>query len=79
MKNWTIKKRIVLGFTTLLVLVALLAVTTFTLLRQVKAEADYVSQNSLLSMAHIADVNDTIGQIQVQVMHHLMAKTPEEK
>ena len=42
MKNWTIRKRIIFGFAIILTLVAGLAGTSYTLLRQAKAEADFL-------------------------------------
>jgi methyl-accepting chemotaxis protein len=78
MKNWTIKKRIVAGFATILVLVAALTVTSYVLLRQAKDAAHFMTVDAMPGLDAMSKINGAVGAIQINVLRDLMAKTPEE-
>jgi len=79
MKNRTIGKRIIFGFATLLLLVSALAITSFVLLRQVRAEADFVKQDALPCLTLITKSKDLVSEIQLRLLRTLLATKPEER
>ncbi len=79
MKNWTIKKRIVLGFAVILGLVAASAVASFIVLRQVKHEAEFMDTDVVPCLDMMAKLNGAVGEIQMSILRDLIAKTPEER
>jgi methyl-accepting chemotaxis protein len=79
MRNWTIKKRIVAAFATVLVLVAALAATSFVLLRQAKTEADFMTTDALPGSVAMTAINGSVEQIQIAVLRVLMSKTAEDR
>jgi len=79
MKNWTIGKRIICGFATLLVLVGILAITSFVLLRQVRAEAEFVDTDVMPCQILMAKIKNTVGDIQIKVLQNILTKNPEER
>lgn len=48
MSNWTLRKRIIVGFASLLVLIAGLAATSYTLLQQIKDQADAARASTII-------------------------------
>ncbi len=79
MKNWTIKKRIIVGFATVLALVTSLAITSFFMFRQIRAESDFLDNDALPGMEAMTEINNTVGDIQIKVLRTILAKTGEER
>jgi methyl-accepting chemotaxis protein len=79
MQNWTIKKRIVLGFTSIFVLVAILAITSFAMLRQVRTKTDHVHSKVLPGLTAMSEIKGKVGEIQIGVLRYLLSKNAEDK
>ena len=79
MKNWTIGRRIILGFALIIALVASLAITSFILLRQAKTEANFLATDALPGTIVMSEIGRQVDQIQIGVLRTLLAKTPEER
>ena len=79
MKNWTIKKRIIAGFATTLVFVACLAVASHILLRQTKAEANFVKTGALPGLTTMARIRAQVSEVEIKVLRALLAATSEER
>ncbi len=78
MKNWTIKKQILAGFVTVLALVAVLTVISYTLLRQAKNAAHFMTVDAMPGMDAMSQIKGAVGEIQLDVQRDLLAKTLEE-
>ncbi|HLP06830.1 MAG TPA: methyl-accepting chemotaxis protein [Opitutaceae bacterium] len=78
MKHWTIKKRIVLGFGIVLLLVAAQTVFSFISLRRVKRASEHIAHNAVPGTALAAQAARRIGDAQITVLRALEASTPEE-
>jgi len=78
MRNLTIKKRIIAGFATVLVLVAVLTATSYFLLRQAKDAAHFMTVDAMPGMDAMSQIKGTIGEIQLNVLRDLLTKTPED-
>jgi len=79
MKNWTIKKRIIAGFATILVLVAILAVAAYALLHQIKTEASFMKTDALPGLTAMAEIKGQVAEIQIKVLRTILANTPEDR
>jgi methyl-accepting chemotaxis protein len=79
MKNWTIGKRITLGFALIITLVAGLAITSFIMLRQARLEANILVQDALPAAIAMSEVHHRSDQIQLDVLRTMLAKNPEER
>ncbi len=78
MKNWTIKKRIIAGFAIILALMILLTVASYILLHQAKDAAYFITMDTMPSLDAMSQINGDVGDIQLDVLRDLLAKTPEE-
>ena len=78
MKNWTIKKRIVAGFATILALVAVLTATSYVLLRQARNAAHFMTVDAMPGMDAMSQIKGLVGDCQIDVLRDLLAKTPDE-
>jgi len=78
MKNWTIKKRIIAGFATILVLVAALTAISYALLRQAKDAAHFMTVDAMPGMDSMSQIKGAVGEIQLNVLRDLLAKTSED-
>jgi methyl-accepting chemotaxis protein len=78
MKKWTIKKRIVASFATILVLVAALTITSYILLRQAKDAAHFMTVDAMPGMDAMSQIKGLVGDCQIDVLRDLLAKTPED-
>ena len=78
MNHWTIKKRIVAGFATILVLVAVLTVTSYGLLRQARDAAHFMTVDAMPGMDAMSQIKGLVGDCQIDLLRDLLAKTPEE-
>ena len=78
LKNWTIRKRIVAGFATVLLLVAALTVTSYILLRQAKDAAYFMTVDAMPGMDAMSQIKGLVGDCQIDVLRDLLAKTPED-
>jgi methyl-accepting chemotaxis protein len=79
MKNWTIKKRIIFGFATTLLLVSSLAITANVFLRQIKKETNFMNTDTLPGSTTISKIKAGSSEIQLRILRILIAKTPEER
>ena len=71
MKNWTIKKRIILGFTTILALFAVLAVTSLVLLKTIKGHQADITDDALPGITASGQIKYLVCEIQLSVLRHL--------
>jgi len=78
MNNWTIRKRIITGFTIILVLVGVLTVTSYILLRQAKESAHFLTVDAMPGMNAMSQIKGQVCEIQLNVLGDLLGKTPEE-
>ena len=79
MKNWTIRKRIIFGFTTVLALVAIVAASAVWLLLTVNRQADAIISDGLPGVATAAKISQQAANIQLSLLSHIGASTPEAK
>jgi len=79
MKNWTIGKRITCGFAVIIALVAGLAITSFVMLRQARAEVNFLATDAMPGAIAMSEVGNGVDQVQLDVLRTLLAKTPEER
>ncbi len=79
MKNWTIGKRIILGFATVLVLVAILAVTSALSLHSIHKNLAMVTEDSLPGLTAISQIKGLVDTIQIDLLRHMLAAKPEDK
>jgi methyl-accepting chemotaxis protein len=68
MKNWTIGKRIVLGFAALLMIAAALGLFAFTRLIAIKAQSDRITADCLPGVYYISQI-ETINQANYALTH----------
>ena len=79
MQNLTIGKRVIFGFTVVLLLFAGVAATSLYLLKQVKAHEIEILDDALPGVTTSAKIKGLTSEIQLAVLRHLTARTPEEK
>ncbi len=79
MNNWTIRKRIVLGFGLVLLLVAAQTAFSFSSLRRAQRASAQVADQAVPGTALAAQVARRIADAQIAVLRALAAATPEER
>ena len=79
MKSWTIKKRIIVGFATILTLVAAMAAASYLVLRRVIAEARIMDEDTVPNLSATSEIKGLVGEIEICLLRDLVAKTPEER
>jgi methyl-accepting chemotaxis protein len=79
MNNWTIKKRIVIGFTSVITLVVGLAIITTVLFGRIRAEARFLDTDALPGLESMAKIQQCVAEIQLKVLRAILAKNPEER
>jgi methyl-accepting chemotaxis protein len=79
MKKLTIGKRIALGFAVVLTLLAVTAVASFCLLKQVKRHQDEIVHQAMPGSITAGQIKFLACEIEFSVLRHLTAKTPEDK
>jgi methyl-accepting chemotaxis protein len=79
MKNWTIKKRIVTGFATLLALFASVAIASVVLLRGIREKATALNEDAVPGIVAAAKISDLTSEAQLTVLRHVMTQDPGEK
>lgn len=79
MNNWTIRKRITFGFAVILLLFAAVAVTSKVMLKTVKTHQQVITEDALPGVGAAGDIEEVASEIQINVLRHLLAKTPEDK
>lgn len=79
MLNLTIGKRVILGFTVVLLLFAGVAGTSLYFLHQVKIHENEILDDALPGITATAKIKDLTSEIQLAVLRHLIARTPEDK
>ncbi len=79
MNNWTIRKRITFGFAAILLLFAAVAVTSKVRLTTVKTQQQVITEDALPGLGAAGDIQVIASEIQINVLRHFLAKTPEEK
>jgi methyl-accepting chemotaxis protein len=78
MQNWTIKKRIAFGFSTVIALVLALALVNLALLNRIDGAVDSITEDALPGIAAAGQINSAVGQIQVAVLLHIATEDPTE-
>jgi methyl-accepting chemotaxis protein len=79
MKNWTISRRITVGFAVVLILVAIQAAVSFAKLREVKSEAGDVAADSLPGAIIANKIKSYADENQLSMLRVLLAKTSDER
>ena len=79
MKQWTIAKRVIAGFSVILLIFAGVACTSFILLREVKQQVTLVRTDALPGLKIASQIKANIAEVELNVLRHLLAKTAEEK
>lgn len=79
MNNWTIKKRIIFGFATTILLSIVLAGICFFLLRNIDDNLGHITADALPGMSESGKLVQNTGFIELAVARHLLARTPDEK
>lgn len=79
MSTWTIRKRIITGFTTLLVLFATVAVTAFFLLQGIRNSARDVLEDAMPGTAAAGRLKANAAEAQILTLRHVLAESAEEK
>ncbi|HEY3862065.1 MAG TPA: methyl-accepting chemotaxis protein [Verrucomicrobiae bacterium] len=79
MKNWTIKKRIALGFASILLLTALAGTAGLGAIGFIQQNAGAIVNDALPGVTLAGKTKSLVVQRQLDLMCHLSAKTPAEK
>ncbi|MGC3959857.1 MAG: methyl-accepting chemotaxis protein [Verrucomicrobiota bacterium] len=79
MNSWTIRKRITVGFSVILVMFAAVAVTSKVMLKAVKEHQQVITEDALPGLGAAAEIEKVAAEIQINVLRHFLAKAPEEK
>jgi methyl-accepting chemotaxis protein len=79
MNNWTIGKRITAGFAVILTLFAVVAATSFFLIRQVKGHQEAIINDALPGVTASGQVKFFACEAELSLLRHITAKSPEEK
>ena len=79
MRNWTIGRRIIFGFASLLAISALVAGASFAFLKQVKGYQQDIVDDALPGITAAGQVKFLVCEIQLSLLRNVAARTPEEK
>jgi methyl-accepting chemotaxis protein len=79
MKNWTIGKRIIFGFATVIGLVVILAVTSVLSLRSIRKNLALVTEDSLPGITLMGEIGAAVAENQAAVLRYMLAPKPEER
>jgi methyl-accepting chemotaxis protein len=79
MKNWTVGRRIVAGFASLLVLFVVLAVTSLTLLRQVHGQMKIIVSDALPGTIIAGKLKYNTSEAHQAVWRHIFSSKSEDK
>jgi methyl-accepting chemotaxis protein len=79
MKNWSIAKRITFGFAAVLILFSATAITSYVMLKRVKATEDAIVKQALPGLDCAARIKAVASEIQIGVLRHILAKDPTDK
>ena len=79
MKNWTVKKRIIAGFATILVLVSILAIAAYMFLHQIRAEANFMKTDALPGLTAMLEIKGQVSEVQIKVLRTIIATTQEDR
>ena len=77
MKNWTIGKRILAGFITIMVLVGWLTVSSYVLLHQAKVAAHFMTVDAMPGMAAMSEIKGIGSDVQINVLNDVLTMSPE--
>jgi methyl-accepting chemotaxis protein len=77
MKNWTIGKRVTGGFAAVLAILAVVALTSFILLGQIKTHQQDVISHALPAISTVGQVKYLACEIELNISRAVNAKTPE--
>ena len=79
MSAWTIKRRVVLGFATVLTLVALLSAVSVYMLGRIRTESDFMASDALPGLTAMADIQSKVSDIHIMLLRAALAKTQDER
>ena len=79
MKNWTISKRIITGFSVILLIFAAVAAASFVLLKHVREQVNLVQVDALPGIQIAQRIKENTSEIELDVLRHVLAKTADEK
>jgi methyl-accepting chemotaxis protein len=78
MRNWTIRKRIILGFTVIIFMVACLGTVSALLLKSILKDADELATDSLPGAVAMNELNDVVSDGHIALLHCMFATNTEE-
>jgi hypothetical protein len=79
MKNWTIKKRIIIGFTVLLALSTLMGVQAWNSMRSIGLRAADLSANSVPSLSTEGLILQNLANAHLILVRHVLTTNLDEK
>jgi methyl-accepting chemotaxis protein len=78
MKNWTIKRRIIAGFSVVLLLVAILGISTTVLMKQVHAEVALMDSQMMPGVTDLVGVKTVVSENFIKVLQSLLSSKAED-
>jgi methyl-accepting chemotaxis protein len=79
MSNWTIGKRLIVGFSCVLLVALCLGGFAFTRLASIDTQSEKITQDSLPGLILLGDIRSDIKDERSLVLDHLLAETAQEK
>src|SRR3954465_8579473 len=79
MKNWTIGKRVIFGFASVLILTFVIAGLSTQSLRRIEASNCVIVEDSMPSIVLLGRIVQNVSQNQISLLRHLMTHSPEKK
>ena len=79
MKTWTVKKRLIAGFTVIVALTTIMGIMAWNSMRFIGENADVLSLETVPGMAQSADLLQSISRVQLALIHCVTITNLEEK
>lgn len=79
MKQWTIGKRVTVGFVSIIAIAVLASVFTWTLLRGIRRQSDDLAANHLPGLYYVGIMKSSVSQNAFWVSDHISRTDPAEK
>ena len=78
MKNWTIRRRIITGFTLVITLSCVLAATGIFSLRDIKQDSAAIVEGDIPGLVLASEILNNTADIQLELARHRLSLTPED-
>ena len=79
MKNWTIKTRIIAGFTAIMCLSALMGILAWNSLRTITGHADDLASDSIPGLSTGDDIMQNLSMAHLTLVRHVLTTNLDEK